>query len=65
MFTIRTHHDGQLLAEHDFTPDPKWGTLNEFLEVAEFTKNHYPDPSGITVDVHNESGTIVASVTFP
>ena len=65
MFTIRTHCDGELLAEHTFDPSgERWGTLEEFNQVLDFTSAHYPDTSGITVDVFDESGTVTLSHTF-
>lgn len=64
-FTIRTHCDGELLAAHDFDPEEHaWGALEELNQVVAHVERHYPDTSGITVDVHDESGTVTLSHTF-
>lgn len=61
MFTTRVHYDGDLLSQDTF--DTLMPEL-EFSETLKFVGDHYPDTSGITVDLYDESGTIYASHTF-
>lgn len=61
MFTVRVQFDGELLSEDSFdTLTPEF----EFSETVKFVEHHYPDTTGITVDLFDDSGTIYASHTF-
>lgn len=61
MHTIRVQFDGELLSEDsgDFLIPEL-----EFSGALEFVANHYPDTSGITVDMFDSSGAVIASHTF-
>jgi hypothetical protein len=59
---IRTHWEGELLSSHDHDVN---GSLSEYDAVVAYIPMHYPDPSGITVDMADEAGNILASYTFP